>query len=1274
MNKYFDITGEDIAMLGDADLRTLVGKLCEADYQKASLSTVGIVWGGSQDSADGGFDVVVDAEQAPPNGSRVVRSYTAFQVKVPSMPPSEVKNEMMPKGKLRDSIKELITKQGAYIMVSSGDDLPKMTGLKSRIKRMRDIISSEIGAEDVEVDFLDSSRLATWARQHPGVMLWALQKVGRGVSGWHPYKNWANTSGGVEEEYLVEQDARLYDGGNKKHEGYTAVEGINHLRSLLRSNQNSVRLVGLSGVGKTRLVQALFDERVGDDPLYTNTVFYADAAENLEPDPKQFTEQLISRGYNGVMVVDNCSPELHSQLTNVCTAAASNLSVITVEYDVREHLPEETQVFRLDPTGQDLICKILAQHFPKLGNTNTSKIAECSGGNFRVAISLAKTVTRGESLGSLRDTELFARLFTQKHVENNGLLESAEVLSLLYSFDGVDVSSDTSELRLLSGLAEQSAQNLYKNTEIIYQRNLIQKRGDWRALLPHAIANNLAKNALTKIPKDILINTIFNQGTERLIKSFARRLSYLHDSEAALEIAEIILQPDGWLGRDLPNPSDFSFSVLEYIAPVAPEATLSAIQRMVEQAKSEGKNIASLPQVRGFGRILYHIAYDDEHFEHAVDTLLEFAKDFERGNDVNSPINLLLALFKIYLSGSHATIENRCAYVAKLISSRDAGIQYIGVDLLAAALQTGTFTGMVGYDFGARPRDYGFHPKTYAEEKKWYNAFLKIAAKQIKGGNHTVAKIKDVIARSFRGLWRLDYTDELEELVENFLKNGSWLEGWCAVRSTMKYDNERLSNDNFTRLKMLDEKLRPTMLDDKVKVYVISDGRLNFDPEYDDPTIELAKNPYERVAKIAEQLGRKSGEDLDYINSIAPALVLKHRDRSEAFGYGLASSSGEFLDIWNLLRSAYEESTGSNKSVGVLMGMMKFAQTMNPDRYEEMLIDIESDELLARFFISFQAYGGYNSAKIDRIHWMLNQELLSIDAYRILAYSKNHESIHDADLAEILSKILSYVDGDLVVLDILHMRFHCRSKEAPLPDNSIINVGLKLLHKIKFDRPRVLESLIDHKLVSVVKVVLIGLDGYETALLFSERIWAVANERELYFDDFSNTLGAVSQIQPLAFLEGWSKNSSVQLNKRLFNYSEANIGGKQIFTEIDEKHLFAWVRGDPERLMKLATVIDIFLYKGDSAVAWTPIALSLLKVADDADEILKIYLQRMWPSSWFGSVANILQSKVDQLKLLPTDMVSADFLSNEISRLEVQVSNERALQKKSNREIAQTFE
>jgi hypothetical protein len=59
VTRMLEITPNDIALLNDTDLRTLIGLLCEAELRKRGLSAAAATWGGHQNAADGGLDVRV---------------------------------------------------------------------------------------------------------------------------------------------------------------------------------------------------------------------------------------------------------------------------------------------------------------------------------------------------------------------------------------------------------------------------------------------------------------------------------------------------------------------------------------------------------------------------------------------------------------------------------------------------------------------------------------------------------------------------------------------------------------------------------------------------------------------------------------------------------------------------------------------------------------------------------------------------------------------------------------------------------------------------------------------------------------------------------------------------------------------------------------------------------------------------------------------------------------------------------------------------------------
>ena len=160
---------------------------------------------------------------------------------------------------------------------------------------------------------------------------------------------------------------------------------------------------------------------------------------------------LIARRERAILIVDNCNPNTHSELVRLCASDGSQISLITVEYDVRDDEPEQTDVFRLQSASRDLVAEWIKQSFPHVSQVDRERIAEFSDGNFRVAGALAQTLRKGETLGSLKNRDLLERIFRQRNEPDPQLLRVAGTLAS-YSIDGEDIS-DEGELALLGGIS-----------------------------------------------------------------------------------------------------------------------------------------------------------------------------------------------------------------------------------------------------------------------------------------------------------------------------------------------------------------------------------------------------------------------------------------------------------------------------------------------------------------------------------------------------------------------------------------------------------------------------------------------------------------------------------------------------------------------------------------------------------------------------------------------------------------------------------------------------
>ena len=704
----FEITPEDIAQLNDADLRTLVGRLCEGELCSRRYSTAAVTWGGDQNAKDGGLDVRVALPADHSIDGFIPRRSTGFQVKRQDMPPSAVAAEMAPHGTLRDAIRELGSENGAYIIVSSQGSTSD-SALANRRHAMANA-AKEL-ASSMTLDFYDRTRLAAWVRCHPGLIAWVHRAIGRGIEGWEPFGAWACPAEGVDAEYLFDQGVRIRKRRGLSNDILTAEDGLERIRKILGAPGGIVRVVGLSGVGKTRFVQALFDGRIGKDALDPTIAVYTNMNNDPDPQPVSLASDLASKSIRAIVIVDNCAAELHSRLSALGAIPASPLSILTVEYDIREDQPEGTEVFEIQASSIGLIEILLKKRYPHLSHVDARTAAEFSGGNARIGITLADTVGRSGTLASLTDTELFDRLFTQRQGQDRSLVVIAQACALVYSFNGEDVSDGgESELNQIGRLVDVTAEQAYQAVAELMRRDLAQRRSKWRAVLPHALANRLAATALQNIPFGRIQKCLIDDAPERLTRSLSRRIGYLHTSREAVQIVSRWLAPDGWLGRDIWNLNEFGETMFVNCLPAAPAAGLRALENNLPTRD------ARTPIVTGsyVPRVLRSIAWDAALFDRGAN-LLQVLAIYGESGIAKQATEILESLLHIHLSGTHATIEQRTAIVERLSYSAVSSEVDLGLVGLRALLKSVHFVASHDFQFGAHSRDYGYQPNTNSD-------------------------------------------------------------------------------------------------------------------------------------------------------------------------------------------------------------------------------------------------------------------------------------------------------------------------------------------------------------------------------------------------------------------------------------------------------------------------------------------------------------------------------------------------------------------------------
>jgi hypothetical protein len=1225
-----EITGADIAALNDDDLRSLVGRLCESELHSRGLPTSAVTWGGNQNARDGGIDVRVKIEDGEAPGGFIPRISVGFQVKKTDFTPSLITPEMRPSGQLRASIKDLIEEHGAYIIVSSGSDTSD-TALAGRVETMQSVVTDTSGHADLLLDFYDRNRLATWTRLHPGLAIWVRERIGRGFSGWQPYTSWANSPDGVQDQYLIDDKARLHTGVTDE-KGIDVTHGIDRIREILRIPRGVVRLAGLSGVGKTRFVQALFDARVGSKSLDPALVVYSDMSDNPSPQPTGMISDLIATRTRAIVVIDNCAPDLHRRITEICRKLDSPISAITVEYDVQDDEPEGTDVFRLEPSSVDILSTLIARRFPQMTRLDVDKIAEFSGGNARIALALAGRLERHESVAGLQDEELFRRLFHQRQEHDDDLLKAAQVCALLYSFQGEALTGNDAELPKLAVLAGIDTPQLFAKVAQLRQRDLVQCRSVWRAILPHAIANRLARMALREIPLE-LIEQQFDTG--RTLKSFSRRLGYLHDSDETKRVVEKWLTKDGLLAA-VGTLSEIGFAMLNNVAPVSPEITLAAIE-----AELAGSNAHLLLNQQRRGRIatiLRSIAYDATLFDRCVIAMIQLGAEEPADHQTHPIEGILEGLFHLILSGTHATIEQRVAVVDQLLRSTQLKQRSLGLKLLAALLKSEHFSATHSFDFGARARDYGYWPKTREEETHWFVKTLQLTRKFVTQDDPVASGVKSKIAHTIGRIWFLGpkVQDEAEIVASEIARTAYWQEGWIAVRSVLARPLDKADAASVQRLRNFEVRLRPKNTTEQIRTVVLTQawGPLdyaNIENDGGEITGENLMAAQTKAAAVAEELGKTLSEDQATFITLLPELVTSQNPgRLTSFGKGLALAAVDQQRTWEQLTHALSKVDATKRNFGILVGFLIGLSSVNDPLCEALLDKAVADEVLSPWFPVLQTSVTISATGAERLKNAIVVGKAPVEQFRCLGWGRSSDAISGDGLKTILLLLAKKEGGYSIATDILSMRFHSdREKKEYAPE--LLDAGRKLLSEALF---KTRDNVHDHHLHNIASLCLRGPEGSSATLSLCTRIKQGLRDYTFRAYDHGKLLECIFRLQPRIALDSFFGS--------IPNEDESDLDVDDSFENTNHRknpldsapfdEVLRWCDEKPAyRYLAISSAVSYMTEKKEGGPEWTPLAVQILTRAPNAVAVLEKFVARFSPTSWSGSRAAIIESRVGLL-------------------------------------------
>jgi hypothetical protein len=988
---------------------------------------------------------------------------------------------------------------------------------------------------------------------------------------------------------------------------------------------------------------------------------YTDVADGPDPSPATLVQNLIASRSRAIVVVDNCPPDLHRRVSDLCRAPESTVSVITVEYDIREDQPEGTEVFELEVSSEALIEKLLKHRFSYLSWIDLHTIAQFSGGNARVAISLAETVHRDETIAGMSDENLFKRLFEQRNAPNESLLVAAQGLSLVYSFHGEDVSDgDEAELFRLGAVVKRTAQEMFQSAAELGRRRLVQRRGVWRAVLPQAIANRLAARALQDIPTTTIEKHLVNGPPERLLRSFSRRLGYLDGSQEAKQIAR------GWLGvggllADVLNLNELGESMFRNIAPLDPEATLSALERAVLGSKSQ----ESANKCVRYVQLLISLAYEPEHFERSVALLAKTVVATAEGSresirqNAKDATKAFGSLFLIQLSGTHASPEQRESVIRSLLSSSDPLERELGLRSLDAALTAWHFGPVLNFGFGSRSRDFGYWPATREAVVKWFSRFLKLGEELACSSYSEAQRVRTIIADKFRGLWTgAQMHEDLERICASIAKKVFWAEGWSAARETAYYDSKGFTSEVTENLARVEVILQPQGTIQRVRSIILDNsGSVVGIPLVSDRD-EGIESAMSRLQNTAYELGLTVAADGGALTELLPELVRTRSDQSWSFGRGLAQGANDPSSIWKQLVGQLQSVAMEAATPWVFRGFLNGLHQKNAALAGAMLDDAIDNNALAQWYPALEtAIGEIHVEGLRRLLRSLELGKAPIHNYRSLEGGRVTDGLSGPNLKTLLLRISDHDEGIYVAVEILYMRLF--SDGVSVSPKEFVEIGCELMRRLNITRDT--GPNFAQRLQIIGKHCLIGDAGAATVREVCTKLKEAISRSEASAYGHREFLQVLFSAQPLAVLQSLCSGDATMAKIGISVLENADLLHPHAFDVIPEGELLRWCNELPDVRYPIAASGIAAIRQDKDGPHWTDIALKILEKSPDRVRVLQKFIRQFSLPGWDLSRAAEVQANLQLLDDFAghADPKLADFAKSEKSRLSRAIAEAR---------------
>lgn len=785
---------------------------------------------------------------------------------------------------------------------------------------------------------------------------------------------------------------------------------LDALIDALKLKSAVIRLTGASGLGKSRLLlEALSASKSIDE----SSVLIFNAP-GYEITIKESIRAMVDDHIDGLVVIENCSTELHDQLAKEVNKKECLLKVITIGYS-ELHVDNSIQI-QLSPLSDDAIKKLLTPILAAMDLSDVDRVARFAQGYPLMATLIAEQYhNAGMLLGSIESSTVVNKLIagdagiTQQEKD---MLSACALFDVFGTAEGAAIDEAIYIAEIVAGLDMRLFDRVL-NT--FTKRQIINRAGSYARVVPKPLALTLASEWWDESSYDRqkkLIDTL----PESLIQSFCTQASYLDNQPNVKRFSDKLFGGESPFIQAEELFTEKGSKLFRAFVDVNPKSTSDALYRILSECSHEKLLSIDGNIRRNLVWGLENLCFHEDYFEKSSWCMLLLAAA-ENEHWSNNATGMFSQLFRVSLSGTQASPNMRFDVLKRALSMDDVHLDMIVLKALEQSINTFGGTRTVGAEYqGTKAPLEEWRPNVWQEIFDFWQQSFDMLMVMFKRGNACKEIVLSHIGHSIRGFVSQGRFEMLDSTIREVVSiNGCyWPAALESIKNVFEYDYDNIHEEGIELLNSWLELLSPNNanLPDKLKILVVSppwENRDNVDGEYVDMAAIRAKN-------LASELS----SDIESLFPHIKILLIGEQRQSYNFGYQLARDLADvqpLLDL-SLQLIKFIEKPNLQFSLGLFKGVFETSL----DLWQRNIDNLIQDEALVFYYPDFICTGKISETHLVILLNLISCEKLPSTSASILSFggvTKHIES--DVILNFCLNLTLLGAQASWVALNVMYM-------------------------------------------------------------------------------------------------------------------------------------------------------------------------------------------------------------------------------------------------------------